>query len=88
MATKRKSQAKLKNLTKERFCELFCELPTKEKFLVIENLKESLATGLTPHDKIKVREQDIPALKQLIGWAQMNLLVGRELCPPENLSNY
>jgi len=65
----------------------FNKLNVNYKIEVIKNLQNSIDTMKSPSG-IDVRPQDVPALKQLLAWCNVNLLVGDEMCPPETLDQY
>lgn len=69
------------------FCKVFGSLNVEKKTGVIKNLQKSLDTGTTISGK-PLKEQEKPAVKQLLAWCTVNLMVGNELCPPETLNQY
>lgn len=66
---------------------VFNKLNVEQKTAVIKNLDKALEERISPNG-LKVEDKDIPATKQLRAWCMVNLMVGNELCPPENLHLY
>ena len=70
------------------FAKVFSKLNVDHKTKVIKNLRTTLETGFSPHNQFKLLDKERAATKQLLAWCSVNLLVGDELCPPENINQY
>lgn len=88
MANKLVNVAKGKKVqTTLDFCKVFSNLDIYKKVGVVKNLQKSLDTGTTLSGK-PLKEQEKPAVKQLLAWCNLNLMVGNELAPPETYINH
>jgi hypothetical protein len=69
------------------FAKVYDKLNVDNKAKVINNIKDTLAKGVSPRGT-KILESERKATEQLLAWCGVNLMVGNELCPPENLNQY
>lgn len=67
-----------------QFAKKFDKLTVEQKTETIKRLQSTLDTGKSPSGKI-MKEGERNSVEKLRSWCSLNLFVGRELCPPENV---
>lgn len=69
------------------FAAMVTNCTVEQKTNALKRIERAVITGIDPTGD-PVKEETLPALKALVAWLNVNILIGEELCPASSVVNY